>query len=117
MPLAGGIYGALLGMAMSDQAPENQIRLEVGPALGEVELNELFGASWPDYRPASFSGMLACSLCWVAAYREAFHPPSGWVWAGAGHRRASRQHAMHGGMPEQSVSEARSGAGIRQPTV
>ncbi|MED7927877.1 GNAT family N-acetyltransferase [Nonomuraea sp. LP-02] len=57
-------------MVMSDQAPESQIRLEVSPALGDTELNELFGASWPDHRPASFSGMLARSLCWVAAYRE-----------------------------------------------
>ncbi|MFG1619836.1 hypothetical protein ACGFI3_44395 [Nonomuraea wenchangensis] len=64
---AGGIYGTLLGMVMSDQAPKNQIRLEVGPALGDVELNELFGASWPDHRPASFSGMLARSLCWVTS--------------------------------------------------
>lgn len=51
-------------------APENRIRSEVRPALGDVELNELFGASWPDHRPASFSGMLAHSLCWVAAYGE-----------------------------------------------
>ncbi|GGP11064.1 hypothetical protein LDL08_28860 [Nonomuraea glycinis] len=57
-------------MVTSNQASENQIWLEVRPALGDVELNELFNASWPDHRPASFSGMLARSLCWVAAYRE-----------------------------------------------
>jgi hypothetical protein len=41
----GGVYGTLLSMAISAQGPDNQIRLEVRPALGDVELNELLPGS------------------------------------------------------------------------
>ncbi|GAA1231632.1 GNAT family N-acetyltransferase [Kitasatospora nipponensis] len=43
--------------------------VEVCPALTDAELDELFGASWPDHRPTSFAPMLARSLIWIAARR------------------------------------------------
>ncbi|MGR4884974.1 GNAT family N-acetyltransferase [Streptomyces sp. LARHCF249] len=44
--------------------------LEVSPALTEAELNELFAASWPGHRTASFTPVLERSLAWVAARRD-----------------------------------------------
>nr|WP_261568197.1 GNAT family N-acetyltransferase [Frankia gtarii] len=41
----------------------------VRPDLADADLNELFGASWPDRRPASFAPVLARSLTWIAARR------------------------------------------------
>lgn len=41
--------------------------LELRPELTDHELNELFGAAWPDHRPTSFEPVLARSLAWVAA--------------------------------------------------
>ncbi|MCX4750876.1 GNAT family N-acetyltransferase [Kitasatospora sp. NBC_01287] len=43
--------------------------LAVRPELTDVELNELFGASWPAHRPTSFARMLSRSLTWIAARR------------------------------------------------
>ncbi len=43
--------------------------LVVRPDLTDAELNEMFGASWPDRRPASFAPVLAHSLTWIAASR------------------------------------------------
>lgn len=43
--------------------------LAIRPELTDAELNDLFAASWPGHRPASFAPVLARSLTWVAARR------------------------------------------------
>ncbi|GAB2698561.1 hypothetical protein [Kitasatospora kifunensis] len=43
--------------------------LAVSPDLSDAELNELFGASWPDHRPTSFAPVWSRSLVWIAARR------------------------------------------------
>ena len=44
--------------------------LTVRLPLADDDLNELFGASWPDHRPTSFAPVLARSLTWIAAHRD-----------------------------------------------
>ncbi|GAA3731354.1 GNAT family N-acetyltransferase [Spinactinospora alkalitolerans] len=40
------------------------------PALGNAELNDLFGASWPEHRETDFRPVLEHSLAWVGARRD-----------------------------------------------
>ncbi|MFD7639381.1 GNAT family N-acetyltransferase [Kitasatospora sp. NPDC059795] len=56
-------------MAISDSAQAGDAVLAVRPGLTDAELNELFGASWPEHRPSSFVPVLARSPTWVAARR------------------------------------------------
>ena len=56
-------------MTSSDSPHDDGAELAVRPALTDDELNELFGASWPDHRPTSFAPVLARSITWVAARR------------------------------------------------
>lgn len=43
--------------------------LTARPSLTDASLNELFSASWPDHRSASFEPKPARSLTWIAAQR------------------------------------------------
>ena len=43
--------------------------LSVSVALMDEELNELFGAAWPDHSPSSFAPVMARSLAWISAHR------------------------------------------------
>jgi AraC-like DNA-binding protein len=56
-------------MAPGDPSEADEAVLDVRPDLTDAELNELFGASWPDHRPRSFAPVLARSLTWIAARR------------------------------------------------
>ncbi len=56
-------------MAPDDFSQADGSVLVVRPDLTDVELNELFGASWPDRGPMSFAPIPARSLTWVAARR------------------------------------------------
>jgi GNAT superfamily N-acetyltransferase len=53
---------------MMNNDPE--VALLVSPDLTDPELNELFGASWPDHQPSSFEPKLTRSLAWIAARRR-----------------------------------------------
>lgn len=54
----------------SDEAPHvGEPAPTVCPELTDRELNDLFGAAWPDHRPVSFAPVLARSLVWIGAYR------------------------------------------------
>ncbi|RKT19049.1 acetyltransferase (GNAT) family protein [Streptomyces sp. 1114.5] len=56
-------------MVISDASQVGDEVLVVCPELTDAELNELFGASWPDHRSTSFVPVLARSLAWIAARR------------------------------------------------
>lgn len=56
-------------MRSSDSPQDGGAVLTVRPPLTDDELNELFGAAWPDHQPTSFAPVLARSLAWVAAHR------------------------------------------------
>lgn len=67
-------------MASGDPSQAGDAVLVVRPDLTDAELNALFGASWPDRRPASFVPVLARSLTWIAARRGG--RLVGFVWSG-----------------------------------
>jgi GNAT superfamily N-acetyltransferase len=56
-------------MVMDDASQADGEVLLVCPELTDVELNELFGVSWPNHRPTSFAPVLSRSLAWIAARR------------------------------------------------
>ncbi|OHV27915.1 MULTISPECIES: GNAT family N-acetyltransferase [Pseudofrankia] len=56
-------------MALGDPSQGGDTVLVVRPALTDAELDALFGASWPNRRPASFVPVLTRSLTWIAARR------------------------------------------------
>ncbi|CAM5537128.1 GNAT family N-acetyltransferase (plasmid) [Streptomyces viridifaciens] len=56
-------------MVINDASPTAGEVLTVRPGLTDAELNELFGAAWPDHRPTSFAPVLSRSLTWIAARR------------------------------------------------
>jgi hypothetical protein len=61
--------GSLIRMVLNDSSPADDVLLTVRPALSDVDLNELFSASWPGHQPASFEPKLSRSLTWIAARR------------------------------------------------
>ncbi|WP_234435117.1 MULTISPECIES: GNAT family N-acetyltransferase [Streptomyces] len=63
------MHGWLLGMVISESSQADDEVLVVCPDLTDAELNELFGASWPDHGPTAFAPVLARSLTWIAARR------------------------------------------------
>ncbi len=62
-------HGILPCMAIINSSQADDPTLMVCPDLMEVELNELFGASWPKHRQAPFARILSRSLSWIAARR------------------------------------------------
>lgn len=80
--------------------------LIVRPDLTDAELNELFGASWPDHRPTSFAPILARSLTWIAARR------GGWL---VGFANVVGDGGVHAFVLDTTVhpDERRQGLGIR----
>lgn len=42
----------------------------VNPPVTNEALNELFAASWPNYRPGDFTTVLSRSLAYVCAYQD-----------------------------------------------
>ncbi|WP_457325856.1 GNAT family N-acetyltransferase [Roseateles sp. P5_E11] len=47
------------------------IEYKLSPPLGDLELNELFSASWANHCPATFQPVLRSSMAYVCAYRGA----------------------------------------------
>ena len=46
------------------------VELAVRPPLTDAELNTLFAAAWPRYRPMPFGPVLRRSLTWIAAHAD-----------------------------------------------
>jgi GNAT superfamily N-acetyltransferase len=45
------------------------IEYQVSPVVSDLQLNDLFAASWPEHRVASFEPVLRSSMAYVCAYR------------------------------------------------
>lgn len=46
------------------------IRLEISPAVSNIELNGLFASAWENHRPRDFQPILSRGLLYICAYQE-----------------------------------------------
>jgi GNAT superfamily N-acetyltransferase len=46
------------------------IRLEISPAVSNIELNDLFASAWENHRSRDFQPILSRSLLYICAYQE-----------------------------------------------